>query len=179
MTVIFSKVQPGHTFPPLIQASVEDEQVRLIVRGPARTINHENGAYFEHGEVGEIELSADVAIELAESIFARFEERVAFRENSRALDAAQRHIVAGLEDGSDRKPIPEFADAERAVRFPETTVTNGDYLYEPFGEGSRVELIDKDRLKNGNRGRYIGLQRDTGDENDAHTHHIHDNIRVG
>lgn len=184
MTTIFAETKPGHTFPPHISVSIADGQVRFIVRGPAKMVSHENGVYFEHGETGEIELSDVQAVELAEGILAHFEQRVLARETAAAEEAAQSHILAGLSDGRDRRPHPEFADAERAASFPETTVTGGDYLYEPFGEGSRrADLRDVDRICNGNRetdrGFYIGLGRDNGDHGDECDCAIHGHARVG
>lgn len=169
MTIIYSYTMPGATFPPSIHISeAEHNNVRVAVRGAAVMRDHENGAYYEHGEVGVIELDRDHAIAFAEAILDRFQSYVDERNNATALSAAQAHIVAGLVDGTDRTPPAEFADAERSVSFPETVANDGGYLYEPHGEGL-------------SGGRYIGLTRDPGDENDASAHHdhIHGHARVG
>lgn len=183
MTQIYAETKPGHTFPPHINVSVSDGAVRFLVRGPAKMVSHENGAYFEHGEVGEIELTVDQAVDLAQNIISMFEQRVFARETAVAEAIAQEHIIAGLNNGRDRAPHPEFADAERAASFPETTVTSGDYLYEPFGEGNHFDLRDIDHLRNGNRDRgfYIGLTRGNEDAEaqGAHNDHIHGHTRVG
>lgn len=166
MTQIYAETKSGHTFPPHISVSVSDGAVRFLVRGPAKMVSHENGAYFEHGEVGEIELTVDQAVDLAQSIIGIFEQRVFARETAAAEAAAQDHIMAGLNDGRDRRPHPDVADAERAVSFPETVANDGSYLFEPHGEGLA-----------GN-GHYIGLTRgaDHGDECQCD---MHSHARVG